>query len=58
MQRGVRARLRGQGLMPVGFPVPGYEFVHTGVRQLGDAGEDTQTPLGGQRQLDFPDNDN
>ena len=43
-EREVRAGLRGQGLVPGGFPVPGQEFVHTGVRQLGDAGEDIGEP--------------
>ena len=41
-EREVRAGLSGQGLVPDGFPVPGQEFVPTGVRQLGDAGEDNQ----------------
>ena len=42
--REVRAGLCGQGLVPDGFPVPGQEFVHTGVRQIGDAGEDIGEP--------------
>ena len=36
--------LCGQGLVPDGFPVPGQEFVHPGVRQLGDATEDIGEP--------------
>ena len=42
--RVVRAGLCGQGLVPGGFPVPGQQLVHTGVRQLGDAGEDIGEP--------------
>ena len=36
----MRAGLCGRGLAPDGFPVPGEEFVHPGVRQFGDASED------------------
>ena len=43
-EREVRAGLRGQGLVPDGFPVPGQELVHTGVRQFGDAGENIGEP--------------
>ena len=39
-EREVRAGLCGQGLVPGGFPVPGQQLVHPGVRQLGGAGED------------------
>ena len=34
--------MRGQGLLPVGLPVPGEKLVQTGLRQVGDAVEDTQ----------------
>ena len=40
----MRAGLRGQCLVPGGFPVPGQDLVHTGVRQLGDAGENVGEP--------------
>ena len=43
-QREVRAGLRGQGLVPGRFPVPGQQLVHTGVRQPGDAREDISEP--------------
>ena len=39
--REVRAGVSGQDPVPSGFPVPGQQLVHPGVRQLGDAGEDT-----------------
>ena len=43
-QREVRAGLCGQGLVADGLPVPGQQFVHPGVRQLRDAGEDIGEP--------------
>ena len=47
----MRTGRRGQGLVPGGFPVPGQQLTHPGVRQLGDAGEDIgdrdQLPDGG-----------
>ena len=50
-RREVRTGRRGQGLVPGGFPVPGQQLTHPGVRQLGDAGEDIgdrdQLPDGG-----------
>ena len=42
--REVRAGLRGQGLVPGGFPVPGQQLVHPGVGQLGDAGQHIGEP--------------
>ena len=36
--------LRRQGLLPLGLPVPGEEFVQTGLRQVGDAVEDVGEP--------------
>ena len=41
---GVDSRLRGQGLLPFGLPVPGEEFMQTGLRQVGDAVEDVGEP--------------
>ena len=38
-ERELRAGLCGQGLVAGGFPVPGQQLVHPGVRQLGDAGQ-------------------
>ena len=43
-RREERAGPRGQGLVPGGFAVPGKGFVHLGVRQLGEAGEDIGEP--------------
>ena len=37
-------RLCGQGLLPVGHPVPGQEFLQTGLRQVGDTVEDIGEP--------------
>ena len=37
-------QLRGEGLLPFGLPVPGEEFVQSGLRLLGDAGEDIGEP--------------
>ena len=35
----MRHRLCGEGLLAVSFPVPGEEFVRTGLRQVGDVVE-------------------
>ena len=37
-------RLRGEGLLSFGLPVPGEEFRQTGLRQLCDAIEDVGKP--------------
>ena len=44
MEREVGARLCGQGVVPGGFPVPGQQLVHLGVRQFGDAGQHIGEP--------------
>ena len=40
----MRAGLCGQDLLPDGFPDSGQQLVYTGVRQIGDAGEDIGEP--------------
>ena len=40
----MRVGLCGQGLVPGGFPVPGEQLAHTGVRQLRRCGEDIGEP--------------
>ena len=39
IRREVITGLRGQGLVPGGFPVPGQQLVHPGMCHLGDAGQ-------------------
>ena len=42
--RDIPCRLRSQGGLPVCLPVPGQEFVQTGLRQVGDPIEDLRQP--------------